>query len=186
MEMIRHQHIGQNTNAAKSLQATHELDESLRLNRTMPGDLEDEATLYHPGNAVVKPVTVGLDSWEAHQLGGNYNTTNINVTIINNIQLRNNSTCPSWHSSSWHSLFSGSWIGRDRGQSPPTLVLFGQAHELGRKYKIINKTVVMIKPRERERGQVEKGRERGWKGMERERGKVVSEKRDRRIAREGR
>ena len=70
-------------------------NESLRLNRTMPGDLEDEAALDQPGNAVVKPLTVGLDSWEAHQLGGHNNTTNKNVTIINNIQLRNNSTCPS-------------------------------------------------------------------------------------------
>ena len=51
-------------------------DESLRLDRTMTGDLEDEAALDHPGNAVVKPLTVGLDAWEAHELGGNNNTTN--------------------------------------------------------------------------------------------------------------
>jgi hypothetical protein len=55
----------------------------------MPGDLEDEAALYHPGNAVVKSVTVGLDAWEAHELGGKNNTTNINVLIINHMQLRN-------------------------------------------------------------------------------------------------
>jgi hypothetical protein len=55
----------------------------------MPGDLEDEAALDHPGNAVVKTMTVGLDSREAHQLGRDNNTTNINVLIVNHIQLRN-------------------------------------------------------------------------------------------------
>jgi hypothetical protein len=76
VEMIRHQHIGQNTNPTKSLQAAHKLDKLLRLNRTMTGDLEDEAALDHPGNAVVKSVTVGFDPWEAHELGGDNNTTN--------------------------------------------------------------------------------------------------------------
>jgi len=70
VEMIRHQHIGQNTNATKNLQAAHELDKSFRLDRTMTGDLENEAALYHPGNAVIKPLTVGFDPWEAHELGG--------------------------------------------------------------------------------------------------------------------
>src|ERR1700741_1417783 len=78
VEMIGHQHIGQNANAAKSLQAAHELDESLRLDRTMTGDLEDEAALNHPGNAVVKPLTVSLDPWEAHELGGDNSTTKLN------------------------------------------------------------------------------------------------------------
>jgi hypothetical protein len=55
----------------------------------MIGALEDEAALDHSGNAVVKPVTVGLDPWEAHQLGGDDNTTNINVVIICHMQLRN-------------------------------------------------------------------------------------------------
>jgi hypothetical protein len=54
---------------AKSLQAPHEVDKSLRLSRTMTGSLENEAALYHPGNAVVKPLTFGLDPWEAHKLG---------------------------------------------------------------------------------------------------------------------
>src|ERR1700745_2588582 len=71
VEMIGHQHIGQNANAAKSLQAAHELDESLRLARTMAGDLENKAALDHPGNAVVKPLTVGFDPWETHELRGN-------------------------------------------------------------------------------------------------------------------
>jgi hypothetical protein len=45
-------------------------DKSLCPSRTMTGGMENEATLYHPGNAVVKPVTVGFDPWETHQLGG--------------------------------------------------------------------------------------------------------------------
>jgi hypothetical protein len=36
----------------------------------MTGGLENEAALDHPGNAVVKPLTVGLDPREAHQCGG--------------------------------------------------------------------------------------------------------------------
>ena len=48
----------------------------------MTGDLENKAAFYHPGNAVVKPLTVGLDAWEAHELGGDNNTTNgKNVTL---------------------------------------------------------------------------------------------------------
>jgi len=40
--------------------------------------MENEAAVDHPGNAVVKPLTVGLDPWETHQLGGDNNTTNKN------------------------------------------------------------------------------------------------------------
>ena len=83
--MIGHQHIGQNANAAKSLSVAHELDESFRLDRTMTGDLENEAALDHPGNAVVKPLTVGFDPWEAHQLGGDDNTTNRKIVVISHI-----------------------------------------------------------------------------------------------------
>ena len=53
----------------------------------MTGDLENEAALDHPGNAVVKCLTVGLDPWEAHELGGDDNTTNSNSVTINHIQL---------------------------------------------------------------------------------------------------
>jgi hypothetical protein len=49
----------------------------------MTGDLEDEAALYHPGNAVIKPLTVGFDPWEAHELGRDDNTTNRNNVILN-------------------------------------------------------------------------------------------------------
>ena len=48
----------------------------------MTGGLEDEAALDHPGNAVVKPVTVGLDPWETDELGGDNNTTNDNSVTI--------------------------------------------------------------------------------------------------------
>src|SRR6201987_3774767 len=53
----------------------------------MTGDLEKEAALDHPGNAVVKPLTVGFDPWEAHELGGDENTTNSNSVTINHIEL---------------------------------------------------------------------------------------------------
>src|SRR6516165_9881915 len=55
----------------------------------MTGDLENEAAIDHPGHAVVKPLTVGLDPWEAHQLGGDDNTTNAKIVMINRVQLRN-------------------------------------------------------------------------------------------------
>jgi hypothetical protein len=48
----------------------------------MTGGLENEAALDHPGNAMVKPLTVGLDPWETHQLGGDNNTIKYNVVII--------------------------------------------------------------------------------------------------------
>jgi hypothetical protein len=48
----------------------------------MTGGMENEAALYHPGHAVVKPLTIGLDPWETHQLGGDNNTTSHNNVII--------------------------------------------------------------------------------------------------------
>jgi hypothetical protein len=36
---------------------------------------------------VVKPVTVGLDTWEAHELGGDNNTTNRKNVVIKYIAL---------------------------------------------------------------------------------------------------
>jgi hypothetical protein len=51
----------------------------------MTGGAKNEATFDHPGNAVVKPLTVGLDPWEAHELGGNINTTHRNSVIINRV-----------------------------------------------------------------------------------------------------
>src|SRR6516162_6847516 len=64
----------------------------------MTGGQEDEAALYHPGNAVVKPLTVGLNPWEAHELGGYNDTTNEKCVTINRVELAivsTFSTCPS-------------------------------------------------------------------------------------------
>jgi hypothetical protein len=59
----------------KGLQAAHELDESLRLSRTMTGGAKNEAAFDHPGNAVVKPLTVGLNPWEAHERTKHFHST---------------------------------------------------------------------------------------------------------------
>jgi hypothetical protein len=64
----------------------------------MTGDLENKAALDHPGNAVVIPLTVGFDPWEAHELGGDNNTTNSNSVTTNRVELgiiSTFSTCPS-------------------------------------------------------------------------------------------
>ena len=53
----------------------------------MTRSLENETALDHPGNAVVKPVTVGLDPWEAHELGGDNNTTSRKNVVIRYIAL---------------------------------------------------------------------------------------------------
>jgi hypothetical protein len=47
----------------------------------MTGGTKNEAAFGHPGNAVVKPLTVGLSPWEAHELGGDNNTTYRNNVI---------------------------------------------------------------------------------------------------------
>ena len=41
----------------------------------MTGGAKNEAAFDHPGNAVVKALTVDLDPWEAHKLGEDNNTT---------------------------------------------------------------------------------------------------------------
>jgi FRG domain len=61
----------------------------------MTGDLEDEAALDHPGNAVVIALTVGFDPWEAHQLGGDGNTTYQNIVIMKFECSLSSLTCPS-------------------------------------------------------------------------------------------
>src|SRR5271166_2033466 len=82
MEVISHQSVVQNHNAAKSLQASHELQKSLCLDRTVPGGLEDKAAVNHPGNAVVKTLTLSLDSWETHRFRATYTTKHKSVSII--------------------------------------------------------------------------------------------------------
>ena len=49
----------------------------------MTGGTKNEAAFDHPGKAVVKPLTVGFDPWETHELGGDNNTTNRNNVILN-------------------------------------------------------------------------------------------------------
>src|SRR5262245_33551223 len=70
----------------------------LGLSRTVTGGLEDEAAVNHPGNAVVKCLTVGLDSWKAHKPGGDNNTTNKKNVVRICVELEiisTFSTCPS-------------------------------------------------------------------------------------------
>ena len=56
--MIGHQHISQNTNAAKSLQSAHQEDKSFGLGGTVASGLENKSTVDHPRNAVVKTLTL--------------------------------------------------------------------------------------------------------------------------------
>jgi hypothetical protein len=39
---------------------------------TVAGRLENESTVDHPGNAVVKTLTFGLDAWEPHEREADY------------------------------------------------------------------------------------------------------------------
>ena len=48
-----------------------ELFEAGRFDRAMPRGLENKTALNHPGNAVVKTLTLGLDPWETHGIAGN-------------------------------------------------------------------------------------------------------------------
>jgi len=54
MEVIRHQSIGQDPYAAKGLQPSHQEHKSFGLWGTVAGGLENELTVDHSGNAVVK------------------------------------------------------------------------------------------------------------------------------------
>src|ERR1700739_3316191 len=69
MKVIRHLSVVQNSNTGKSLQAAHELDKTLRLERPMARGLENKAALNHPGNAVIKTLTLSLDPWDTHRIG---------------------------------------------------------------------------------------------------------------------
>jgi hypothetical protein len=48
----------------------------------VPRGLEDEAAIDHPGNTVVKTLTLSLDSWETHGFRTIYTTKYKNVSII--------------------------------------------------------------------------------------------------------
>jgi len=45
----------------------------------VPRGLEDKAAVNDPGNAVVKTLTLSLDSWETHGFRAIYTTKYINV-----------------------------------------------------------------------------------------------------------
>jgi hypothetical protein len=66
MEVIRHQRIGQDPYAAKGLQPSHQKDKSFGLGGTVAGGLENESTVDHSGNAVVKTLALSLDARESH------------------------------------------------------------------------------------------------------------------------
>ena len=66
MEVIRHQSIGQDPYAAKGLQPSHQEHKSFGLGGTVAGGLENELTVDHSGNAVVKTLTLSLDAREPH------------------------------------------------------------------------------------------------------------------------
>jgi hypothetical protein len=50
----------------------------------MPRGLENKATLNHPGNAVVRTLTLSLDPWETHVIGSNIH--NKEKMCINNVR----------------------------------------------------------------------------------------------------
>jgi hypothetical protein len=66
MEVIRHQRIGQDPYAAKGLQPSHQKDKSFGLGGTVAGGLENESTVDHSGNAVVKTLTLSLHARQPH------------------------------------------------------------------------------------------------------------------------
>ena len=72
--MIRHQSIGQDPYAAKGLQPSHQEHKSFGLGGTVTGGLENESTVDHPGNAVVKTLTLSLDAREPHGCEAHYRT----------------------------------------------------------------------------------------------------------------
>src|SRR5215467_2592856 len=87
----------------------------------MTGGFKNEAAFDHPGNAVVKPLTVGLNPWEAHELGGDNNTTHLNTVVINHLSFELFRPVPLHppfdkdRDVIWRELFSG-WVGCIRNQ----------------------------------------------------------------------
>jgi hypothetical protein len=66
MEVIRHQGIRQNPDTAEGLQPSHKSHKAFGLSGAVAGSLENEPTVDHPGNAVVKTLTLSLDAREPH------------------------------------------------------------------------------------------------------------------------
>jgi hypothetical protein len=65
--------------AAKGLQPSHQEHKSFGLGGTVAGGLENESTVDHPGNAVVKTLTLSLDAREPHGSEADCTEQKINV-----------------------------------------------------------------------------------------------------------
>src|SRR5271166_5939303 len=79
MEVIRYQSIGQDPYAAKGLQPSHQEHKSFGLWGPVAGGLENELTVDHSGNAVVKTLTLSLDARESHGREADYTEQKIKV-----------------------------------------------------------------------------------------------------------
>jgi hypothetical protein len=67
MEVIAHQDVLQNPDPGESLQAAHQGDKELGLNRPTLRSPEDEAAFDDSGDAVVKTLTLNFDPRETHK-----------------------------------------------------------------------------------------------------------------------
>ncbi len=65
--------------AAKGLQPSHQKHKSFRLDRTVVGGLENESTVDHTANAVVKTLTLSLDAREPYGSKADYTEQNVKV-----------------------------------------------------------------------------------------------------------
>jgi hypothetical protein len=59
----------------------------------MTGDLEDEAAPLPPWKRSGKTRDHGFDPWEAHELGGDINTTSRNIVVVKSHLTSTFSTC---------------------------------------------------------------------------------------------
>ena len=80
MEVIRHQRIGQDTHAAKGLQPAHQQHKSFGLGRAVASSLENESTVNHSGNAVVKTLPLSLDARGTSSVWSNLHTKHKDVS----------------------------------------------------------------------------------------------------------
>jgi hypothetical protein len=93
MEVIGRQSTGQNPYAAKGLQPSHKHHKSFRLGGTVARALENEPTIDHPGNALVKTLTLSLDAPEPHECAADYTEQTIKV-YLKNVTPSQYLTCP--------------------------------------------------------------------------------------------
>src|SRR5580704_5706800 len=66
VEVIGHQHIVQDPNAAEGRPAAHQQEKFLSLRTTASGGPEDEKAMNESGNAVVKTPTLSFDTGKSH------------------------------------------------------------------------------------------------------------------------